>query len=83
MIGEQTKAHLLSILDSLLDDNLGTISAVHEKDGELSISIAVKLGFPGKQGIPVAVQLSFVKEKVRSEAKFYANERQLSLDDAE
>jgi len=79
IIGVKTQGAIVEAIKGLFNENLHAINDAYESSGELGVSIAVKLGDQGRNGVNTAVQLTFVKEKVRSECKFSVDEKQMGL----
>jgi len=83
MIGPKIKRAVVEAIDGLLEENLSDIDAAHEDAGEIGISISVKLGEVGKNGVNCAVHLGFIKERVKVETKFQIDEKQMEFDFAD
>ena len=78
-MGPKTAMEVLKTIDLMLTDRRDDIASIMERDGELTVNLAVKLRSERDGAVLVDVKLGYVAERVADVNQIRVDEKQLEL----
>jgi hypothetical protein len=78
-MGPKTAMEVLKTIDSMLTDRRDDIASIMARDGELTVSLSVKLRSERDGAVIVDVKLGYVAERVADVNQIRVDEKQLDL----